>query len=174
MAARTGQQFLRGLAEPRELFVEDERVTDIVDHPALAGAAQELAAVFDLQHQRADACLVADEETGEAINASHLIPRSKDDLLRRRRALEVCAEHSVGLMGRTPDYMNVTFAGFAGSPQDWSAGGNEAGAENLVAFQKTLRRDDRRAPARRDAPARAATTARRRVSHLDPAGSSAP
>ena len=142
MAARTGNQFLKGLETPRELFVEDERVSDIVNHPALAGAAHELAAVYDLQHREADACLVPDEETGEPINASHLIPRSKEDLLRRRRALEVCAGHSVGLMGRTPDYMNVTFAGFAGSPQDWSAGGNEAGAERLVEFQKTLRRND--------------------------------
>lgn len=83
-----------------------------------------------------------DPETGESINASHLIPRSRDDLFKRHAALEVCAEHSVGLMGRTPDYMNVTFAGFAARPDEWSLGGNEQGAENLIAFQKALRRDD--------------------------------
>jgi aromatic ring hydroxylase len=46
-------------------------------------------------------------------------------------------------MGRTPDYMNVTFAGFVGERSAWSAGGtNEVGAENLVAFQHELARDD--------------------------------
>ena len=142
MGARTGQQFLDGLRAPRELYVGDERVSDIADHPALRGAATEVASVFDLQHEHADRCLTPDPESGEAINASHLIPRSREDLATRRGALEVCAEHSVGLMGRTPDYMNVTFAGFAGSPNEWAKAGNEQGAENLLAFQKELRRKD--------------------------------
>jgi aromatic ring hydroxylase len=38
-----------------------------------------------------------------------MIPRSRDDLAKRGKALRLVAEHSVGLMGRTPDYMNVTF-----------------------------------------------------------------
>ena len=142
MPARTGRQFLDGLKVPRDIYVGDEKVTDVAAHPAFRGAAEELAAVFDLQHAEADRCLVPDEETGEAINASHLIPRSRGDLIKRHAALEVCAERSVGLMGRTPDYMNVTFAGFAGRPDEWSLGGNEAGAENVVAFQKALRRGD--------------------------------
>ena len=45
-------------------------------------------------------------------------------------------------MGRTPDYMNVTYAGFAGRSDEWAINGNEQGAANLVAFQKELRRDD--------------------------------
>ncbi len=142
MPARTGREFLNGLRAPRELYLGDDKVRDIAGHPALRGAAEELAAVFDLQHQQAQRCLVPDPETGEPINASHLIPRSPDDLMKRHGALEVCAEHSVGLMGRTPDYMNVTFGGFAARPDEWSLAGNEEGAANLVAFQKTLRRED--------------------------------
>jgi aromatic ring hydroxylase len=38
--------------------------------------------------------------------------------------------------------MNVTYAGFAGRPDEWGAHGNEAGAERLVAYQKFLRRND--------------------------------
>ena len=38
------------------------------------------------------------------------------------------AEFTVGLMGRTPDYMNVTYAGFAGRADEWAANGNERGA----------------------------------------------
>lgn len=142
MPARNGKQFLDGLRSPRDIWVGDQKVSEVASHPAFAGAAQELAAIFDLQHEKAKRCLISDPETGEPINASHLVPRSREDLLKRHDCLEAIAEHSVGLMGRTPDYMNVTFAGFAGRPDEWSVGGNEEGAANLVAYQKALRRND--------------------------------
>ena len=83
-----------------------------------------------------------DDETGEPIPVSHMIPRSREDLSRRGKALRRVAEYSVGLMGRTPDYMNVTYAGFAGNRGEWAKHGNEAGAERLVDYQKFLRRND--------------------------------
>jgi len=142
MPARTGKQFLAGLRSEREVWVDGERIRDVVAHPKLAGAAQALADVFDLQLADPGSCLVADPETGEQIAASHMLPRSRKDLLQRHKALERVAEYSVGLMGRTPDYMNVTFAGFAARPDEWSTNGNEAGAERMVAYQKLLRRRD--------------------------------
>src|SRR6478735_3919705 len=142
MAARTGEQFLRGLAGRRDLWVGGDKVSSVVDHPALSGAARALAEVFDLQHRHADVCLMPDPETGESINVSHMIPRSREDLQRRHRGLECVAEYSVGLMGRTPDYMNATFAGFAGRADEWAINGNERGAENLVRYQKKLARED--------------------------------
>ncbi|MBI3785130.1 MAG: 4-hydroxyphenylacetate 3-hydroxylase, partial [Deltaproteobacteria bacterium] len=86
--------------------------------------------------------LMPDPETGEPINVSHLIPRSRADLERRHACLERQAEYSVGLMGRSPDYLNVTFAGFAGRADEWAVAGNERGAANLVAFQKEMARRD--------------------------------
>src|SRR4029077_18156132 len=91
---------------------------------------------------RPRACLSPHPGPGEPINVSHLIPRSRGDLARRHACLERIAEGSVGIIGRTPDYMNVTFAGFAGRPDEWSANRNEAGAANLVAYQKRLARRD--------------------------------
>lgn len=120
MGARTGEEFLKGLrARKREVWLGDERVDDVTEHPALAGAAGALAAVFDIQHEFPDDCLMPDPDTGEPINVSHMIPRSKADLQLRHRGLARVAESSVGLMGRTPDYMNVTFAGFAGERRAW-------------------------------------------------------
>jgi 4-hydroxyphenylacetate 3-monooxygenase len=142
MGARTGREFLKGLSKPRELWVGDDKVRDIVSHPAFAGAANTMAQIFDLQHQAHDVCLMPDPETGEPINLSHMIPRSRADLERRHACLQTIAEFTVGMMGRTPDYMNVTFAGFAGRAEEWAVGGNERGAANLVAYQKFLARND--------------------------------
>ena len=58
MPARTGKQFLECLRRTaRQLWVEGERVDDVTTHPALAGAAQTIAGVFDRQHAFPDDCL---------------------------------------------------------------------------------------------------------------------
>ncbi|MGH7987525.1 MAG: 4-hydroxyphenylacetate 3-hydroxylase family protein [Candidatus Binataceae bacterium] len=142
MGARTGEEYLRGLKDRRAIWVGDDRVSDIVGHPAFAGAARALASVFDLQHRAAEVCLMPDPETGEPINVSHMIPRSRADLQRRRACLERISEFTVGVMGRTPDYMNVTFAGFAGRADEWAISGNDRGAANLIDYQKFLGRKD--------------------------------
>ena len=145
MPARTGDQFLEGLrARDREVWLGDERVGDVTKHPQLEGAAHSLARVFDIQHEFADDCLMPDPETGEPINVSHMIPKSIDDLKRRHRGLRRVAESTVGIMGRTPDYMNVTFAGFAGERRAWLGpeGKNVDGHDNLRAYQKKIARED--------------------------------
>ena len=145
MGARTGEEFLKGLqATSRELWIDGERVDDVTAHPATRAAARTLAGVFDRQHEYADDCLVPDSETGEPINISNLLSRSVDDLRARARGLSRISEYTCGLMGRTPDYMNVKFASFAARHVDWAGGDgqNQEGEANLLAFQKRLARDD--------------------------------
>ena len=145
MGARTGSQFLAGLRQTqREIWVDGERIADVTTHPKLRGAAESLAAVFDRQHAYAAECLFTDPESGEPINLSHMFPRSKDDLWRRHAGLTRMSEGSMGIMGRTPDYMNMKFAAFASAPRVWAGadGRNERGARNLVAFQRYLARRD--------------------------------
>ena len=64
------------------------------------------------------------------VNVTHVIPRASEDLVRRGRAFELVAALSGGVMGRTPDYLNVTFACFAGRSEVWARRGNSAGAAN--------------------------------------------
>lgn len=140
--ARTGTEYLAGLKDDREVWLGNERVTDVTEHPALAGAAHKIAEYFDLHHTAADICLMPNPETGELMSVSHLIPRSKADLDKRRACLERIAEWSLGILGRTPDYVNVSVAGFAGRADVWGMHGNDAGAANLVAYQRELARRD--------------------------------
>lgn len=145
MAARTGEAYLKGLrATHREIWLGHERVDDVADHPQLRGGAEAIARYYDLQFEQPDRLLIDDPESGEPIGVSHLQPRSHDDLVRRGDGLRSIAELSMGVMGRTPDYMNVTLAGFAADRARWAGpdGSNEAGYANLVDFQRRLRRDD--------------------------------
>src|ERR1700704_5186310 len=138
MPARTGKEFFPGLKDDRPILVGGGRRRHGGAPPPFAGAARSVPALFDLQHEVAGVCLMPDPETGEPINVSHVVPRSREDLFRRHACLERTAEFSVGMLGRSPDYLNVTVAGFAGRADEWSANGNERGAANLVAFQKEI------------------------------------
>jgi 4-hydroxyphenylacetate 3-monooxygenase oxygenase component len=138
--ARTGAQFLDGLAgDAREIWMNGERITHPLEHPSLEAAARSVARVFDLQHEHADEMLYPSEKTGQPVNLSHIIPRSLEDLQRRRRAFELTAAASGGMMGRTPDYLNVTFACFAGAADVWARRDNAQGAANIVAYHELMR-----------------------------------
>ena len=73
-----------------------------------------------------------------------MMPRSVEDLERRNQGLSRISEATVGLMGRTPDYMNVKFACFAARPASGPArtAPTRRAPHNLVAFQKRLSRED--------------------------------
>ena len=142
--ARTGEQFLNGLGRAeREVWLRGEKISHPLEHPDLRGAALSLARVFDIQHEHPDEMLGPSPETPDRrVGVSHLVPRTTDDLVRRRRAFELVAALSGGTMGRTPDYLNVTFACFAGRSDVWARRGNDRGAENLVAYQSYMRDHD--------------------------------
>jgi 4-hydroxyphenylacetate 3-monooxygenase oxygenase component len=145
MGARTGAQFLEGLRRTRrEIWVDGEPIADVTSHPKLSGGASSLAAMFDRQHAYAAECLYTDPASGQPTNVSHMMPRSRDDLRRRHAGLVRLSEGSMGIMGRTPDYMNMKFAAFASAPRVWAGadGRNARGAENLVRFQRHLAEAD--------------------------------
>jgi aromatic ring hydroxylase len=137
MGARRGQEYLEGLRDGREVWLGAKRV-DVAEHPAFAGTRAGLAGYFDWQYRYADECLMADPETGERIGVSHLIPKGAEDLRRRAVALERLARYSAGYLGRTPDYVNVTTAGFAGRLDVFGKNGNTRAVTALTRFQREI------------------------------------
>jgi 4-hydroxyphenylacetate 3-monooxygenase len=141
--ARTGAQYLAGLrTDGREVWMGGERIDDVVGHPLLGGAAQGLAGWFDWCHEHAETCLYTSPTTGLPVNVSFLQARSREDLERRRKGLRSMAEYHGGVMGRAPDYLNVTVALFAARADVWARRGNERGAENLVRYYELMREHD--------------------------------
>lgn len=141
MGARTGKQYIEGLRDDRVVWLGDERVA-VTDSPAFAGSLAGVAGWFDWQHEHAEECLVDDPDSGETVGASHLVPRGPGDLARRHTAFERLARYSVGMLGRTPDYVNATAAGFAGRPDILAANGDDRAAEAMAAYQREVARRD--------------------------------
>jgi aromatic ring hydroxylase len=138
MTARTGEQYLEGLRDDRAVWLGNEKV-DVLNHPVLAGSAHGMAGYFDWQHKYAEDCLVPDPETGKPMNASLIVPRSADDLARRHRCFERLSQYSYGMLGRTPDYVNVTLAGFVARNDIFTTkNGDRSAADRLRKFYREV------------------------------------
>ena len=116
--ARTGKQFLDGLAATRARSGSTARRSRTRSSiPASRPRRESIARVFDLQHEHADEMLVpvARRRRARQRHAPHPAlargPRAPPARVRARPP-----RSTAGMMGRTPDYLNVTFACFAGAP----------------------------------------------------------
>ena len=110
MPARTGTQFLEGLRRnPPNIFIGGERITDPTAHPATAGAARSIAALYDLQHRPdlRDRLTYESPSSGERVGISFMETTTTEDLQRRSAMHKTWADASLGFIGRSPDYLNV-------------------------------------------------------------------
>ncbi len=136
MTARTGEQYLQGLRDERRVWLGNRQV-DVATHPSFAGSLQGMAGYFDWQHRYAEDCLVEDQATGAPMSASLVIPRSASDLQVRRRCFDRLAKYSWGMLGRTPDYVDVTLAGYV-ARADMFSDGTDRPAERLTRFYREV------------------------------------
>ena len=144
MPARTGAQYLAGLRDrPAEVWLRGERVTDVTAHPGLARGAHAIASLYDLQCDPAqrDKMTFRCPDTGDTLGLSFIIPRTQDDLIRRREMMLAWARTTCGMMGRSPDFMNVTFACWAGAA-DYFGRGEPAFAENMRRYYRCIAEND--------------------------------
>jgi 4-hydroxyphenylacetate 3-monooxygenase len=144
MAARTGQAYIKGLQEqPREIWLHGERVADVTTHPALRHGVETLAALYDMQHDpvlREEMTYIS-PTSGEPVGLSFIIPRTRADLEQRRVMMLHWARRSCGMMGRSPDFMNVTVAAWAGAAEFFAKNRPEF-AVNLQRYYEYIREND--------------------------------
>jgi 4-hydroxyphenylacetate 3-monooxygenase len=140
---RRGSEYIAALKDRRNVFIDGERVSDVTVHPAFREAVRSVAHLYDVASDPANRELMTftSPKTGEPVNRCFMIPRSKDDLTARRKALWHWAEQSFGFMGRTPDHVAGFFAGFAGAPSVFARGPRHL-YENAVRFHEKIRDED--------------------------------
>src|SRR5438477_2351660 len=144
MAARTGQQYLDGLrGQDRNVWLGGERVKDVTTHPGLAGGARAIAMLYDMQHDAKlrDEMTYVSPSSGERVGLSFVIPRTRDELERRRGMMLRWARATCGMMGRSPDFMNVTFAAWAGAAAYFGRNRREC-ADNVRRYYEHIREYD--------------------------------
>jgi 4-hydroxyphenylacetate 3-monooxygenase len=86
-------------------------------HAAFRGVMRSQAELYDLQHKKShtDVLTFQDTDTGERFGLSYLQPKTKEDIKRRGKMIKCWADHTHGMLGRSPDYMNTVLAAFSAS-----------------------------------------------------------
>ena len=105
---RTGAQYLETQNDGRQVYIDGELVKDVTTDPRLKGCAQTLAELYNLQH-RDDIFDVMSYmlPDGERIGRTFAAPRTHTDLIERSKCIRIWMDHTFGMFGRSPDYMNV-------------------------------------------------------------------
>lgn len=143
MPIRTGKEFLAGLHDDRQIFIEGERVKDVTKDRRFAGAAQSLGELFDMQH---DPVLVEQmtfksPSSGQPVGLSFIEPRSEGDLVRRRGMVKIWMDRTCGMFGRSPDFLNVMLTGLAAAAPEFGRG-DKRFADNIRNYHVYAREHD--------------------------------
>ncbi|HVC54553.1 MAG TPA: 4-hydroxyphenylacetate 3-monooxygenase, oxygenase component [Stellaceae bacterium] len=144
MPARTGQQYINGLREQqREVWLGGERVRDVTTHPGLAGGVRAIAHLYDMQHDAKlrEVMTYPSPSSGALVGRSFDTPKTREALETRSQMMLNWARATCGMMGRSPDFMNVTFAAW-GAAADFFGEKRPEFAANMRRYVEYIREND--------------------------------
>ena len=144
MPARTGAEYIANMKENGpEVYLHGKLVKDVTTHPALRGGVETLARMYDMQHDPAirDEMTYVSPTTGDRVGTSFITPRTRDDLDARRTMMRHWARATFGMMGRSPDFMNVSIMAMAAAG-DYFAQNRPEFKDNIINYYEHIREND--------------------------------
>lgn len=136
---RKGSEYLASLNDGRTVIVDGEVVENVAEHPAFAPMARTIAELLDIAATQPEVMQYRAPETGMPANRTFSIPRSREELEARRKAIETWAGHTHGWVGRSPDHVGTFLASFAANAQTFEiAGAKHDFAGNVRRFYERL------------------------------------
>jgi 4-hydroxyphenylacetate 3-monooxygenase len=137
----TGKEYLESIRDGRKVYVGSELVEDVTTHPAFRNAAATCAMIYDRKRAPENRDVMTFEEEGEIYSSYFLMPRSRDDLLKRFETHRRIASWTHGLLGRSPDNFPSYVCGLAMNPELFE--GNRKGfGQNMVDYYHHMRDND--------------------------------
>ena len=127
----------------RDSYLRGERIDDVTTYPSLRNGVATMAKLYDMQHDaefRDDMTYVS-PSSGESVGASFIIPKSIGDLEHRHRMMAHWAKASFGMMGRTPDFLNVSLMAMA-QAGDYFAQNRPEFKDNIQNYYEYVREND--------------------------------
>jgi 4-hydroxyphenylacetate 3-monooxygenase len=111
--AKTGAEHIASLRDGRTVYIDGKLVPDVTTHPAFRNAVQSAGALYDFQAQPQNIELMTFQPEGSSrrVNRAWQMPRSYDEMVQRRKALQAWAGVHYGFMGRSPDHVASALVG---------------------------------------------------------------
>src|SRR5580692_10853624 len=112
--AKDGKAYLSSLRDNRSIYIDGRRVTDVTTDSCFRGVVGTAAGLYDFQAapENLEQMTFQSPTSGDRVNLAWLLPKTYGDLVRRRQAIEKWSELSCGMIGRSPDHVASSLAGF--------------------------------------------------------------
>src|SRR5580692_7087636 len=111
--AKTGAEHIASLRDGRTVYIDGALVEDVTTHPAFRNAIQSSAALYDYQAKPENIELMTfmPEGSNRRVNRAWQMPKSYEEMVTRRKALQAWARVHYGFMGRSPDHVASALIG---------------------------------------------------------------
>jgi 4-hydroxyphenylacetate 3-monooxygenase len=133
---KTGEDYINAQRDGRVVYYRGKQI-DVTEHPATAGGIKTIARLYDQQFDPAYRDILTYErpEDGERATISFMIPRTKEDLRRRRLAIEHISRETFGFYGRGIDMIAMVLVGMCGTHSIFKKHSPEF-ADNILTYRK--------------------------------------
>jgi 4-hydroxyphenylacetate 3-monooxygenase len=111
--AKTGAEHIKSLQDGRTVYIDGKLAGDVTVHPAFRNAVKSAAALYDFQAapENVELMTFMPDGANRRVNRAWQMPRTCEELVQRRKALQAWAALSGGFMGRSPDHLASCFIG---------------------------------------------------------------
>jgi 4-hydroxyphenylacetate 3-monooxygenase len=110
---KTGAEHISSLKDGRTVYLDGELVGDVSEHKAFRNAVNSAAALYDFQARPENVEFMTFQPAGSnrRVSRGWQMPRSYDEMVQRRKALQAWARLSCGYLGRSPDHLASSLVG---------------------------------------------------------------
>ena len=110
---KTGAEHIKSLKDGRTVYIDGKRVDDVTEHPAFRNSVRSAASLYDFQAQpeNLERMTFIPEGSNRRVNRAWQMPRSYDEMVLRRKAMQDWAAVHYGFMGRSPDHLASALVG---------------------------------------------------------------
>jgi 4-hydroxyphenylacetate 3-monooxygenase len=102
---RTGDEYRDSIRDGRQVWIDGEQVSDVTTHPMFKPIVDVRARIYDLAHEAESQQVMtyADEETGELNAIANKLPKTRQDWLDKRAAVDLVQREAGGVVTRVGD-----------------------------------------------------------------------
>ncbi|MFT4468933.1 4-hydroxyphenylacetate 3-hydroxylase family protein [Arthrobacter sulfonylureivorans] len=102
---RTGDEYRDSIRDGRQVWIDGEQVSDVTTHPMFKPIVDVRARIYDLAHEAESQQVMtyADEETGELNAIANKLPKTRQDWIDKRAAVDLVQREAGGVVTRVGD-----------------------------------------------------------------------
>ncbi|WP_240371585.1 4-hydroxyphenylacetate 3-hydroxylase family protein [Anoxybacteroides rupiense] len=105
--------YIQRLHDDRNVWINGKKVNNIEHHPAFRGTIRTIQSLLNLQkNEETKSLLMYRTEEGTDAHLSFLIPRTHEDLQKKRIAYQYWADQTFGVMSRLSEYSRSLITGW--------------------------------------------------------------